>query len=115
MPDEIKYDEVVALVEAAGLFAYVEQTGGGCATIYAGPTREAVEAHRSHEMNDGCPVVLVGPGYFAGPGWTDARDSGETYVGADGDSDEVREGTWEAPEGATAEQVAEQVITRLRP
>lgn len=36
-PDVFSYDEVCALLTDLGVQAYVEQTGGGCATIYAGP------------------------------------------------------------------------------
>ena len=34
---ELDMDAIVERVRAAGFPAYVEQTGGGCATVYAGP------------------------------------------------------------------------------
>lgn len=57
----IDFDRVVTLLHLADVPAYVEQTGGGCATIQAGPT--FVNAH-----GDTVYAALCGPGYFAGPG-----------------------------------------------
>jgi hypothetical protein len=32
----VNLDTIVELIHRRGIWAYVEQTGGGCATIYAG-------------------------------------------------------------------------------
>lgn len=69
----VNFDEVVELVRAQGIAAYVEQTGGGCATILAGTLSE-----------DGRAVAAAGPGWFEGPGWTLGRgDTDELFVGRD--------------------------------
>lgn len=46
--------------EMTGVCAYVEQTGGGVATIFAGELDE-----------EGVPPFAVGPGHFDGPNWTE--------------------------------------------
>ena len=57
----IDLDEVVALLTGMGVAAVVEQTGGGCATIFAGPTRP-------HPFEPGClaHAAVAGPGRY---GW----------------------------------------------
>lgn len=71
-------DIVRVLNHAYGLHAYVEQTGGGIATIYAGKISE-----------DGKWDCLAGPGWFTVPGWAAPVASlAEFYVGADDDGDE---------------------------
>lgn len=58
--------------------AYVEQTGGGCATLYAGPTREEEGWGERY-------AVAVGPGWFDGPGWSNPKCStSECWIGPDG-------------------------------
>ena len=63
--DILDLDEIARLIRLAGIPAYVEQTGGGCATLYAGEPRET----------DDLPVypAVAGPGWFEGPGNTKAR------------------------------------------
>lgn len=81
-PGTIDFDEVVRLLKEADLPAYVEQTGGGTATISVGEKR-------SNERYD----ILVGPGWFEGPGWTNGRGStDDLYIGPDdeGESNPVR-------------------------
>lgn len=57
------------LREAGYSNAYVEMTGGGCATIYAGPTFE--------QPNWGTRYYLIaGPGTFGNPSYSDAGDFG---------------------------------------
>lgn len=76
MTDTLNMDEVVRRLNDAGVDAYVEQTGGGCATIFAGV--------QSDERWDVC----AGPGWFEGPGWTNARgDLGDFAIGPDDDGD----------------------------
>jgi hypothetical protein len=85
---EINLDRVVALLTARGVFAYVEQTGGGCATIYAGPTH--------HEPGWGDRyAACAGPGWFTGgqapeggPMFTGGRARLDDFVvGADDDGE----------------------------
>jgi hypothetical protein len=123
---EVSFDEVVRLLTEKGVAAYVEQTGGGCATIYAsrqwGPeepllrmgkqegTHAYPEKHR-HSNGDDYYEIGVGPGWFAGPGWSDGRgDTVDLYVGPDGDEDAPGE---DVPVGASAADVAEMVARQL--
>lgn len=60
---EFNMDELVRLIEQRGVKAYVEMTGGNCATIYIGDTLPKVEC----SCCDGEHYALVaGPGNF---GW----------------------------------------------
>jgi hypothetical protein len=65
-PGELDFDEIVRLVQVQGVPAYVEQTGGGCATIYAGDMQKQ-------------RIVIAGPGRFAAYGWSQARGSIEEF------------------------------------
>jgi len=101
MSREVDFDKVVELVKAQGVAAYVEQTGGGCATILAGPMSE-----------DGHAVAAAGPGYFDGPGWTCGRgDTDDLYVGPDdqGESDSMTaDATW------NEQRVADELVRVVR-
>jgi len=58
--------------------AYVEQTGGGCATIMAGEVRD----------DEGHYQACAGPGWFRGPGWQHGvGDLGDFSVGFDDDGE----------------------------
>ena len=76
---EFSMNEVTEALHALGHPAYTEQTGGGCATIYAGP--------RWDEPGWGSRyAAIAGPGWFANYRWTDPRgDTDDFYVGADDD------------------------------
>lgn len=83
MTSTIDMDAVADLLNVAGVAAYVEQTGGGCATIYAGPTH-------TDEHGDERYAVVAGPGWFDGPAWTCARAAvGDFYIGPDDDGENV--------------------------
>lgn len=74
--NRIEFDTVVAKLRGHGIKAYVEQTGGGCATILVG------------EEKDGRWEAAVGPGWFDEPGWS--RGCGTTadlWVGKDDEGD----------------------------
>jgi len=75
-PALIDFDAVVAGLAALGIPAFVQQTGGGVATIYAGTvTGDRYQA-------------LAGPGWFTGPGWTLAKGyAGEFSVSSDDDGE----------------------------
>jgi hypothetical protein len=71
---------------------YVEQTGGGVATIYLGPeycvdkegrvvcwpTQYAQYCDSGHDVYI---PVMGGPGHFQGPHWTEGRSYPEEFVG----------------------------------
>lgn len=78
--DFLDLDEIVASVKAAGVDAYVEQTGGGVATIYAGkPDAEGVYP------------VAAGPGWFEGPNWTKGRaTTAEFWIGPPHEEDSAK-------------------------
>ena len=60
-PGTFNLDDLAWRVTSLGVPARVDQTGGGVATLYAGYT--------------GYPEVIAGPGWFDGPGWSNARGS----------------------------------------
>jgi hypothetical protein len=105
-PRSLSFDAIVDQLRAAGWEnAYVEQTGGGCATIFAGPTHE-VEGYGD------VYAVAVGPGWFEGPGWTDGRGhAGDLYVGPDSGGEDVESTT--VPEGATVDDVVRLALSYL--
>jgi hypothetical protein len=75
---ELDMEKIVSLVKAQGVPAFVQQTGGGVATIYAGATRA--------EGEDEYFAVAAGPGWFSGPRWSEARGDDEDFcVGPDND------------------------------
>lgn len=96
---EVDMDKIVSIVrDDYGIPAYVEQTGGGTATIYAGPTH--------HEDGWGTRhAAAAGPGWFAGPHWTKGRGIvSDFFVGPDDDgsgdfadlaTDSPLTGSWE--------------------
>lgn len=79
---------VTALKSRYQIPAYVEQTGGGCATIYAGEAVQICEVEGEPHYNQ--YPVLAGPGWFEGPGFTNPRaTTAEFYIGTyDSDDDD---------------------------
>ena len=74
---EINMETVVARVNAAGVHAFVDHTGGGVATIFAG---------RAAQTDDGVKYeCLAGPGWFEDEfNMTGARgDTADFSVGVD--------------------------------
>lgn len=59
---DFSMDELVDLIEARGVSAYVQQTGGGTATIYMGDEMPELNCG-----DDDCPhyVLAAGPGVFS--------------------------------------------------
>lgn len=107
---ELNFDSICELLRAQGIPAYVEQTGGGCATIYAGePDRTDPDWPRF--------AAVAGPGWFEGPGWTNGRgDTGEFYVGPDddGESEVIVPATSRWDEARAAKAIAD-LIALTRP
>jgi hypothetical protein len=60
MSYDIDLDKVVALLRQDGVDAYVEMTGGGIATIFAGPTRPMPEDPEFREY-----AACAGPGSYS--------------------------------------------------
>jgi len=103
--DVIHLDDLVRLLQSRGVAACVEQTGGGCATVYASLEAGADGKPRRHlraEDRASLCDVAIGPGWFDGPGWTNPRATTlDLCVGPDG------EGSFTVvPTGASTEQVA---------
>jgi hypothetical protein len=99
----IDLDLVVSYLKRADIFAYVEQTGGGTATIYAGPTH----------MEDGYGkrfAAIAGPGWFEGPAWTGGRGyMDDFYVGPDTEDQDTYT-TLDGVDPALAEVTAARLI-----
>lgn len=115
MPD-IDMQEVCDILRSRGdESAYVEQTGGGCATIYAG-------GHVGTYNGDPIWGAVAGPGWFEGPSWSrPVASTDEFYVGRDGSgydvewSDDYREGTSTSPApGASAATIADLIEATAR-
>jgi hypothetical protein len=96
----LNMDRITDMVKAAGIAAYVEQTGGGCATIIVGAGKLPILDDRESSYD---AYLLAGPGWFD---WdttpaTAYASRGEFYIGPDdlGVSD-----TWSPPlDGTTAD------------
>ena len=84
-------DDVVRILRSNGISAYVEQTGGGCATIYAGEQRihGGSTAGPNRRIGGGKRWdACAGPGWFVGPGWTSPRaDRSDFAIGIDDDGE----------------------------
>lgn len=104
---EINLDTIAAAVRALGVPCFVEQTGGGCATVYAGDTY-------TDEHGDARYLAGAGPGWFEGPGWTNARadlvDGSDFYVGLDDDGED-EQGVWVQP-GTTEAEIAALIVAQ---
>lgn len=105
---------------------YVEQTGGGCATVYLGgpyyaesdwnvaldQVRFDALPRAEQARYDQIVPVMAGPGWFAGPGWTDGRaDPGDFAIGYDVNDPEVADHP--GVDGFGLDPVDEYVIARL--
>lgn len=79
---EFPLDAVVEAVTRQGIPAYVEMTGGGVATIYAGEREEViVDGLRYMEH-----PIAAGPGWFEGPNYTlGTATTDDFYIGRNND------------------------------
>jgi hypothetical protein len=69
---------VAEILNARGVEAFVEQTGGNVATLFAGPERDGPDDWGKVRS------AACGPGWFEGPDWTLPRaDWAELNVGVD--------------------------------
>lgn len=79
--DVVNLEKVCDILKSGDIPAYVEQTGGGTATIYAGVPYTDSEGNRRFP-------ALCGPGWFDGPGWTHAHaTTHDLYIGPDDDGE----------------------------
>jgi hypothetical protein len=85
--DRVEFNAVADALRALGLSAFTEQTGGGTATLYAARTPDEVK--RSVDGEENVPAILMGPGSFAGPGYTNgyAHLSGDLCIGWENSED----------------------------
>lgn len=109
---EVDLDEVARLVRETTVpgsrvcpwWAYVEQTGGGCATVYV--------HHGSQDPVRVRPLALCGPGWFTEPGWNGARALlADCAVGPDDDGVST---PWFSGPNDTAETIAAQLVRVAR-
>jgi hypothetical protein len=98
---EIDFDALVELIEQRGIPAYVEQTGGGCATIMVG----------TPDADENFPV-LAGPGWFVGPGWTLGRGTWEEFCWGRDDQGETDPMYEEMPR--PLDQVADDIVALVK-
>lgn len=70
--DIISLDAVVHALKAEGIGSYVEQTGGGCATVLVGEAYEfeVTLPWNGQTVTESAYPAAVGPGWFEGAGWT---------------------------------------------
>jgi hypothetical protein len=73
---QLDMDRIVRLVTVQGIWAYVEQTGGGCATIYAG-------ARYTNRFGDPAFAAVAGPGTFGWGQRPSIASPEEFFIGAD--------------------------------
>ena len=103
---ELNLDAIVGRIRRAGVHAFVAQTGGGVATIYAGPVR----------AEDGLEyyAVAAGPGRFEGPGWRNGRaDNADFTICRDNDGSDPPESE-QSCTGMSEEAIAEHIIRRAK-
>lgn len=77
------FDRLAEMVRGFGMPAVVEMTGGGVATMYVGDFDDAGNA-----------LIVAGPGWFEGPGYTRARATLDEFSWGpddDGQSEHVME------------------------
>lgn len=107
MTNTIDMQRICDLLNTQGITAYVEQTGGGTATIYAGESFTDKHGDPRHP-------VLAGPGWFDGPAWTQPHgDPTDFYIGPDDDGESDISEIEVAPT-VTEEQAAERIADLIR-
>lgn len=102
----VSMDNLALLLRAKGhTKAYVEQTGGGCATLYSGGTWR-------DEHGDDRQDAVFGPGSFYGlDGWQEPYAScGEMFLGRDDDGAGQHH---KLPDGATDEEIVEAIHAQI--
>lgn len=104
-PTEFDMHEVVKLVEAQGIAAFVMQTGGGCQSIFAGPSHIDAEGDERH-------VVICGVGSGTMFSEIAVGDFTDFSIGRDdnGVSDDFvcTDETW------TVQMIADEIVKRAK-
>lgn len=105
----VDLDEVVDRIREQGVWAYVEQTGGGCATIFAGAWHTAPDGNHDRTVY----AAVAGPGEY---GWGQRPSTGHTddfLIGADdqGKSDAIDCSTLAI---TSTRDLAELIVTQTR-
>lgn len=102
--NDISLADVVDALRVLEVPAFVDHTGGGTATLFAGPP---------NKESEGRWTVAVGPGWFAedrSP-WASTVD---LYVGPDDDGEAAIEGVTTVPAGTSATRIAELVTDTVK-
>jgi hypothetical protein len=90
----VDMDAVVRILNRSyGIHAYVEQTGGGCATIYAGKLSLNVNFLTDDDAERW--DCIAGPGWFQWPGGHAIGEIGDFHVGPDDDGEDI-DAVWTA-------------------
>jgi hypothetical protein len=106
-------DEVCRILRERGIHAEVAQTGGGTATLYAGPTHKFEDEDDETMRGLDVYAVAAGPGWFDGPGWTRSKFSTAEFVV--GHDHPYGEDAYEnVPAASTAASVADLVVKYVR-
>lgn len=93
----IDLDAVVAALKDEGIDAYVEQTGGGCATVLVGEVQEYTYTApwNGQTVTDWYHPAAVGPGWFEGEGWTRGRaHPNDLFAGPEEEGLQNKYGEW---------------------
>ncbi|NMH96565.1 hypothetical protein [Pseudonocardia acidicola] len=104
--EEIDMDRVAQLVRAAGVTCVLDTSGGGCATIWAGPTRE--------EPGYGTrSAAIAGPGMFGWGQRPSTASISDFYIGPD-DNGEADAVSTRRVGARTEAQIAALIIAQAR-
>ncbi|MEV6967564.1 hypothetical protein AB0M47_20915 [Hamadaea sp. NPDC051192] len=95
-------DLMVQLLKDAGIYAYVEHTGGGCATIYIGNQTPDPEYPPSPRYE-----LVAGPGWFEGPDRRAYASPAEFYIGRDDDGETP---AWDSPGNVSEAYITGHII-----
>jgi hypothetical protein len=123
MPEQpdtrISLDVIVELVRANSFVAFVQQTGGGTATIYASRTADE-HGYPARPSTDAEAEVAAGPGWFE-PRWGSGGPGTAYHAFGDVKDFNIGPGGGEGMDGVTTATLADdestlaaEIITRLR-
>ncbi|WP_405065026.1 hypothetical protein OG558_24020 [Kribbella sp. NBC_01510] len=80
---EVDLDDVVDRIDEQGIWAYVGQTGGGCATIFAGAWHSVPDGRYDRTMYS----AVAGPGTYGCDEEPNSGHTDEFFIGADDQGD----------------------------
>jgi len=106
-PEPINLDALVRILAGLGISSHVEHTGGdNTAALYAGPCRYDPDAGADRY------TVVAGPGFFEGPGWSNAWAFREEFTIGRDDPDLTR--SQRPPLDATTSDLATLIADRVQ-